>query len=123
MVSHSNYQISPNVEKLQIFIKICRDLVATDADHVGVVPASRVGEDDDQHEHPGEDLEDPAELEEAGGGGETDGEPDEDGADRDDHREAGEDGGGPEGGGDDGGEVRESSTAHVKPVPAVRTRT
>ena len=97
-------------------------LVPTDADHVGVVPAGRVGEDDDQHEHPGDDLEDPAELEEPSGGGEADGEPDDDGADRDDHREPGEDCGGPEGGGDDGGEVRESSPAHVKPVPAVRTR-
>ena len=97
-------------------------LVATDADDVGVVPAGGVGEDDDQHEHPGDDLEDSAELEEAGGGGEADGEPHQDGADRDDHREAGEDGGGPEGGGDDGGEVWQSSPAHVKPVPAVMTR-
>ena len=74
------------------------DLVPTDADDVTVVPASRVGEDDDQHEHPGDDLEDPAELEEAGGGGEADGEPDDDGTNGDNHRETCEDSGGPEGG-------------------------
>ena len=56
-------------------------LATTDTDNIGVVPACRVAEDDNQHEYPRQQLQRPAELEQPHGGGEADGEPDQDSQD------------------------------------------
>ena len=58
-----------------IFIYDQSYLRSTYTDHTGVVPASRVAEDDNDHEHARDQLKDSAELEQTDGGGEADGQP------------------------------------------------
>ena len=60
-------------------------LRSTYTDHTGVVPASRVAEDHNDHEHPCHQLEDATELEQADGGGEADGQPHHHSQDSDHH--------------------------------------